>query len=134
MTFMLHRCVRAVIRRVLGSSIVFDDRSAERQSQRQRYMRTSITSLSRAVIGLSGAPNITPLMSHDLTTISTLRRAMDEVLLDERFHRCKTVSALEIAEHLLAKAATGERDLERLKSSAFAKLIEHTERFPIRVS
>ena len=29
-------------------------------------------------------------MSHDLTTISTLRRAMDEVLLGERFHPCKT--------------------------------------------
>jgi hypothetical protein len=38
------------------------------------------------------------------------------------------VSALEIAEHLLAQAASGERDLERLKSSAFAKLIGKTER------
>lgn len=73
-------------------------------------------------------------MSHDPTTISTLRRAMDEVLLDERFHRCKTVSALEIAEHLLAKAGTGEHDLEKLKYSAFAKLIENAERFPGRAA
>jgi hypothetical protein len=30
---------------------------------------------------------------------------------------------LEIAEHLLAHAATGERDLDRLKASAFNKLL-----------
>ena len=31
--------------------------------------------------------------------------------------------ALELAEHLLAQAATGERDLDRLKASAFNKLM-----------
>jgi hypothetical protein len=61
-------------------------------------------------------------MSYDPSTIATLRRALDEVLLDMRFHRRASVSALEIAEHLLAQAAAGERDLERLKSSAFRKL------------
>ena len=61
-------------------------------------------------------------MSHDPSTIATLRRALDEVLLDMRFHRRASASALEIAEHLLAQAAAGERDLERLKSSAFRKL------------
>lgn len=71
-----------------------------------------------------------PCMSHNPNTIATLRRALDEVLLDERFHRCRTVSALEIAEHLLAKAATGERDLERLKYSAFQRLGENTIHFP----
>jgi hypothetical protein len=60
-------------------------------------------------------------MSYDPSTISVLRRALDEVLLDARFHR-KSASALEIAEHLLAQAKAGERDLERLKSSAFRKL------------
>jgi hypothetical protein len=62
-------------------------------------------------------------MSYDPSTISVLRRALDEVLLDGRFLR-KSVSALEIAEHLLAQAKAGERDLERLKSSAFRKLSE----------
>jgi hypothetical protein len=33
------------------------------------------------------------------------------------------MSALEIAEHLLAQAATGERDFDRLKASAFNKLM-----------
>jgi hypothetical protein len=49
-------------------------------------------------------------------------------LLDARFHRRQSGSALEIAEHLLAQAAAGERDLERLKSSAFKKLIGNTDR------
>jgi hypothetical protein len=61
-------------------------------------------------------------MSYDPTTIAVLRRALDEVLLDARFYRSPSASALEIAEHLLAQAAAGERDLERLKSSAFRKL------------
>ena len=61
-------------------------------------------------------------MSHDPTTIATLRRALDEVLLDQRFFRSKSASALEVAEHLLAQAAAGVRDLEELKLSAFKKL------------
>ena len=67
-------------------------------------------------------------MSYDPSTIAILRRALDEVLLDLRFHRSKSTSALEIAEHLLAQAAAGERDLERLKSSAFRKLTGDHER------
>jgi hypothetical protein len=73
-------------------------------------------------------------MSYDPSTIAILRRALDEVLLDARFHRRKSVSALEIAEHLLARAADGERDLERLKSSAFNKLIGDAERMPDRAA
>ena len=61
-------------------------------------------------------------MSYDPATIAILRRALDEVLLDVRFHRRKSASALEIAEHLLARAADGERDFERLKYSVFKKL------------
>jgi hypothetical protein len=68
------------------------------------------------------APDISPRMSYDPATIAVLRRALDEVLLDARFHRNRGASALEIAEHILAQAAAGERDLERLKSSAFRKL------------
>jgi hypothetical protein len=67
-------------------------------------------------------PDIAPRMSYDPTTIAVLRRALDDVLLDARFYRNPSASALEIAEHLLAQAAAGERDLERLKSSAFRKL------------
>jgi hypothetical protein len=61
-------------------------------------------------------------VSNDPATIATLRRALDEVLRDRRFQQRKSFSALDLAEHLLAQAAGGERDLERLKSSAFAKL------------
>jgi hypothetical protein len=77
-------------------------------------------------MGLSGVSVTKPGMKHDPATIATLRRALDEVLLDERFLRCRAVSALEIAEHLLAKAASGEGDLEALKSSAFRRLAETT--------
>ena len=85
------------------------------------------------VIWLLTAPAIGPYMSYDPTTISVLRRALDEVLLDARFHRT-TPSALEIAEHLLARAAAGERDLQRLKDSAFARLIEGTTVLPSRAA
>jgi hypothetical protein len=67
-------------------------------------------------------------MSYEPATIATLRRALDEVIKDNRFRQRKSASALEVAEHLLAQAAIGERDLERLKASAFAKLISTTER------
>ena len=73
-------------------------------------------------------------MSYDPSTIATLRRALDEVLLDPRFYRRKSVSALEIAEHLLARAADGERDLERLKSSAFEKLTGNAQQSPSRAA
>jgi hypothetical protein len=74
-------------------------------------------------------------MSYEPATIATLRRALDEVIQDARFrHRRKQASVLEIAEHLLAQAAIGERDLERLKASAFQKLIASEERFPSRAA
>ena len=72
-------------------------------------------------------------MSYDPTTISVLRRALDEVLLDARFHRA-SASALEIAEHLLSQAKAGERDLERLKSSAFRKLAGDSARVEDRAA
>jgi hypothetical protein len=75
-----------------------------------------------------------PLMSYDPSTIATLRRALDEILLDPRFHRRKTISALEVAEHLLAEARSGERNLEKLKISAFDKLIGNVERLPDRAA
>jgi hypothetical protein len=69
-------------------------------------------------------------MSYEPATIATLRRALDEVIKDNRFRQRKSHSALEVAEHLLALAAIGERDLERLKASAFQKLISTAERLP----
>ena len=69
-------------------------------------------------------------MSYEPATIATLRRALDEVIKDNRFRQRGSHSVLEVAEHLLALAAVGERDLERLKASAFQKLISTTERLP----
>jgi hypothetical protein len=63
---------------------------------------------------------------YDSATIAILRRAFDDVFTDPRFSSQRSTSALEIAEHLLAQAAIGERDLDRLKASAFDKLIDLT--------
>jgi hypothetical protein len=60
---------------------------------------------------------------YDSVTIATLRRALDDVFTDPRFLNRRSTSALEIAEHLPAQAAIGERDLARLKASAFNKLM-----------
>ncbi len=60
--------------------------------------------------------------NYDAQMISAMRRALDEVFADERFVTQKSMSALEIAEHILWQAANGERDFDRLRASAFAKL------------
>jgi hypothetical protein len=59
---------------------------------------------------------------YDPPTLVVLRRVLDEVLTDHLFLKSTSTSALEIAEFILAQAATGERDLERLKSSALDKI------------
>ena len=51
-----------------------------------------------------------------------MRQALNEVVTDRRFLVQKSVTTLEVAEHILQQAASGERDLNRLKSSAFEKL------------
>ena len=65
---------------------------------------------------------MTTSQPYDAQTIAVLRRALDDVFADRRFIRQRSTSALEIAEHLLAQAAAGERDLDRLKASALARL------------
>ncbi|MEH2548866.1 hypothetical protein V1283_005511 [Bradyrhizobium sp. AZCC 2262] len=59
---------------------------------------------------------------YDPPTLAVLRRVLDEVLTDHLFLKSTSTSALEIAEFILGQAATGERDLERLKSSALDKI------------
>jgi hypothetical protein len=58
----------------------------------------------------------------DAPTVAVLRQALNEVVADRRFLVRKNVTPLEVAEHILERAASGERDLNRLKSSAFEKL------------
>jgi hypothetical protein len=64
------------------------------------------------------------MRNYDAPTIAVLRRALDEIVRDQRFLSRKSATALEMAEHLLKQAAAGERDLARLKDSAFSKLRE----------
>jgi hypothetical protein len=58
----------------------------------------------------------------DASTVAIMRQAMNEVIADRRFLARQSVTPLEVAEHILKQAASGERDLNRLKSSAFEKL------------
>jgi hypothetical protein len=58
----------------------------------------------------------------DSPTVAVLRQALNEVVADRRFLARKSVTPLEVAEHILEQAASGERDLNRLKNSAFEKL------------
>jgi hypothetical protein len=58
----------------------------------------------------------------DASTVAIMRQALNEVVTDRRFSVRKSVTSLEVAEHILQQAASGERDLNRLKSSAFEKM------------
>jgi hypothetical protein len=58
----------------------------------------------------------------DASTVAVMRQALSEVVADRRFLIRTSVTPLEVAEHILQQAAAGERDLYRLKSSAFEKL------------
>ena len=53
--------------------------------------------------------------------VAVMRQALSEVVADRRFLVRKSVTPLEVAEHILQQAASGERDLNRLKSSAFKR-------------
>jgi len=59
---------------------------------------------------------------YDASTVAVMRQALNEVVTDRRFLVGRSVTPLEVAEHILQQAASGERDLNRLKSSAFEKL------------
>jgi hypothetical protein len=59
---------------------------------------------------------------YDASTVAVMRQALNEVIADRRFLVRKSVTPLEVAEQILQQAASGVRDLNRLKSSAFEKL------------
>jgi hypothetical protein len=63
---------------------------------------------------------------YDAPTVAVMRQALNEVVADRRFLARKTLTTLEVAEHILQQAASGERDLDRLKSSALDKLSDST--------
>jgi hypothetical protein len=58
----------------------------------------------------------------DASTVAVMRQALNEVVADRRFLVRKSVTPLEVAEHILQQAALGMRDLNGLKSSAFEKV------------
>jgi hypothetical protein len=61
-------------------------------------------------------------LQFDSSTVAVMRQALNEVIADRRFLVRKSVTPLEVAEHILQQAASGVRDLNLLKSSAFEKL------------
>ena len=64
---------------------------------------------------------MTMIQPYDAPTIAVLRRALDDVCADRRFIRQRSTSTLAIAEHLLAQAAAGERDIDRLFAMTASK-------------
>jgi hypothetical protein len=58
----------------------------------------------------------------DASTVAVMRQALNEVVTDHRFLMRKSVTPLEVAQHILQQAALGVHDLNRLKGSAFEKL------------
>ena len=48
---------------------------------------------------------------YDASTVAVMRQALNEVVTDRRFLVRKSVTPLEMAEHILQQAASGERDL-----------------------
>src|SRR5450755_1339779 len=75
---------------------------------------------TRAMIG--AATMVDLKQKYDASTVAVMRQALNEVVTDRRFLVRKSATTLEVAEHILQQAASGERDLNRLKSAAFAKL------------
>jgi hypothetical protein len=59
---------------------------------------------------------------YDALTVAVMRQALNDVVTDRRFLVRESVTRLDIAEHILREADSGERDLNRLISSAFEKL------------
>ena len=77
-------------------------------------LRLQKSSKDEATIG--AATMIDVKQKYDASAVAVMRQALNEVVTDQRF------APLEVAEHILQQAASGERELNRLKSSAFEKL------------
>jgi hypothetical protein len=60
--------------------------------------------------------------SDQAQVVSLLRLILDDVLSDPRFSFQNSISAIELAEHIVSQAAQGERDIARLRQAAFKKL------------
>jgi hypothetical protein len=59
---------------------------------------------------------------YDASMVAVMRQALTEIVADRRFLARKSVTTLEVAEHILQQAAAGVRDLIGLKNSSFEKL------------
>jgi hypothetical protein len=58
----------------------------------------------------------------DEATTAMLRRVLDDVLSDSRFITQTSVSAFQVAEHIWRQTLMGERDFDRIKQSALARV------------
>jgi hypothetical protein len=110
-----------------------DRRRAGDDGNRRRPCQAPSPSLwrygTRVTVPLIVKPN--PMKHpYDVSTIATLRQALDEIVADRRFAEHKFATALQVAEYLLSEAAAGERDLARLKDRAFDRLAKSAPRKP----
>jgi hypothetical protein len=59
----------------------------------------------------TGTVKMDSTQKFDAPTVAVMRQALNEVIADPRFLVRKSVTPLEVAEHILQQAASGVRDL-----------------------
>jgi hypothetical protein len=64
------------------------------------------------------------------TTIELLRATLDAVFSDNRFFARKSLSPGQVAHYVLTLVSHGERDLDRLKTLTFERLLCGDDRVP----
>jgi hypothetical protein len=90
----------------------------------EKYPSASLAGDSFVLVGRRVLIAVEPML--DFYLCYWAGEQQNEVVTDHRFLMRKTVTPLEVAEHILQQAALGVRDLNRLKSSAFEKLSSAT--------
>jgi hypothetical protein len=68
--------------------------------------------------------------SNDISAISILRLALDDVFTDGRFFVRQSMSACEVADYIMILIQQGERDTDILKVLAFEQFVAQ----PLRLS
>lgn len=92
-----------------------------RRNLRRLELRTAAVQDGSSVFKFSVEPSI-----HE-EQVLLLRRTLDDIMSDPEFPRNASISVIEIAQHIAAQAAAGERNVNRLKRSALDK-VEQTAR------
>jgi hypothetical protein len=67
----------------------------------------------------------------NLPAIAVLRLVLDEVFGDPRFFARQSMSASQIADFVMTEVLRGEHDIDRLKASAFERILRRASNLTI---